>query len=256
MYAYTHHLEDKELYSRPGQVVAGAAIGIILFGQAGYPMPPGTVENASTFGYPVLYTAIDAASVESVLSPQLDPQVQAQLIQAGKWLESQGCRAIVGACGYFVNYQPPVVAELNTPCFFSSLMQLPIILNSLKPHQKVGILCADGRVLPKTQVLANCGVSDTSRLVISGAEVLPEMEKILTGQDSYNAYRLDQGLARLAREMVEAEPDIGAILLECSLFPTHARSVQAEVKLPVYDFSTLIDWVHSAVVRKTFGGYM
>ena len=256
MYAYRPGLRDEELYSKEGQVVAGAAIGIILFGQAGYALPPGSVENATTFRYPVLYTSIPAASVENVVSEQPHPEVLAQLIEAGRYLERQGCRAIVGACGYFANYLPQVTRELNTPCFFSSLMQVPLILSSLGPEKKIGILCADGRVLKTAPVLRNCGVEDTSRLVIAGAEILPEMEKILNGVGHYNAFKLEQGLVGLAKGMVSREPEIGAFVLECSLFPAHAWAVQEAVKLPIYDFSTLVDWAYSAAVRRPFGGYL
>ena len=169
MYTYTQRLRDEEVRSLEGQVVGGVAIGIILFGQAGYAMPPGSVENATSFNYPVLYTAIEAASVESVVSPELDPAVLSQLIEAGKYLQRQGCRAIIGACGFFANYLPEVVRELDAPCFFSSLMQVPLILRSLKPDQTVGVLTANGEVLGGAPVLKNCGIEDPSQVIISGA---------------------------------------------------------------------------------------
>jgi hypothetical protein len=256
MYTFTRHLRDEEVHSIEGQVVSGVAIGIILFGQAGYAMPPGSVENATSFNYPVLYTSIEAASVESVVSPDLDPAVLSQLIEAGKHLQRQGCRAIIGACGFFGNYLPEVVSKLDVPCFFSSLMQVPLILHSLKPGQKVGVLTANGKVLRGAPVLKNCGIEDPSRVIISGAEVLPEMQKILAGEGHYNVYQLEQGLMQLARDMVEEHPEVGAMLLECTLFPTHGRAVQEAVRLPVYDFVTLIDWVYSAVVRRSFPGYV
>lgn len=256
MYAYSRHIKDEEVYVAEGRVLGGAAIGIILFGQAGYAFPPGSVENATTFRYPVLFQAISAASVQSVVSDRLDPEVLAQLIHAGRDLERQGCRAVIGACGYFANYLPQVRKELHVPCFFSSVMQVPLILCSMKPGRKVGIICADGRVLGSAPVLAHCGVEDRSSVVVVGAEALPEMQKILGGAGHYNPYRLEKGLVDLALEMVRKNPDIGAVLLECTLFPTHAWAVQDAVKLPVYDFSTLIDWVYSAVVRRPFSGYM
>ena len=256
MFAYSTELKDEEVYVDDGRVLGGAAIGIILFGQTGYAFPPGSVENATTFPYPVLFRSIDAASVSSVVSSSLDDKVQAQLIEAGRDLERQGCRAIIGACGYFANYLPAVASELDTPCFFSSLMQVPMILRSLKPGKKVGILCADGRVLRSAQILKNCGVDDYNSVVIVGAEVLPEMDKILKGVGHYNPYQLELGLIDLGRKMVADHPEIGAILLECTLFPTHAHGVQKALRLPVFDFSTMIDWVFSAVVRKPFQGYM
>jgi hypothetical protein len=256
VYAFTDQLADRDLQVQDGQFVAGVAIGIILFGQTGYALPPGSVENATTFKYPVYYRAIESASVESVVSSELDPDVLRQLIETGKEMKSQGCRAIVGACGYFANYSPQVREALNIPCFFSSIMQVPIILNSLPPGKKVGILCANGSVLTTAPVLKNCGVRDASSVVIAGAEILPEMQKILKGTGGYNPSELERGLIRLAEEMVTANPEIGAMLLECTLFPTHAWAIQNAIRMPVYDFTTLIDWVYSAVVRKPFAGYV
>ncbi len=256
MYSYTNEIKDEELFVGDGQFVGGVALGIILFGKTGYALPPGSVENATTFNFPVYYKAVEAASVESVVSSELDSEVLEQLIVAGKEMEAQGCRAIIGACGYFANYLPDVKKALNVPCFFSSLMQIPLIQCSLQNKRKVGVLCADGRVLSSAPVLRNCGVNDLSRVVISGAEVLPEMQKILKGVGSYNAVTLEKGLIELSKQMIEENPDIGAFLLECTLFPTHARAIQEAVRLPVFDFTTLINWVYSAVVRRPFAGYV
>ena len=256
MYPYRQGVEDGELHGLNGQALGGVAIGIILFARAGGGLPPGSVENALTFDYPVLFQPIKAASVKSVVSPKLDPEVLSQLIEAGLYLEQQGCRAIIGACGYFVNYLPEVVKKLHKPCFFSSLMQIPLILNCLRPEQKIGILCADGSVLQSAPALKNCGVDDTSRIVIAGAEVLPEMKKILADSGSHNPKTLENELVELGRNMVEREPNIGALILECTLFPTHAWAIQKALQLPTFDFTTLIDWVHAAVVRRPYPGYM
>lgn len=256
MYTYTDNIKDEELNVGAEQFVGGVAIGIILFGKTGYALPPGSVENATTFNFPIYYKGIEAASVESVVSPELDQNVLEQLIMAGQEMEKQGCRAIIGACGYFANYLNEVKKVLKVPCFFSSLMQIPLILCSMDPSRKVGILCADGRVLSSAPALGNCGVHDLTRIIISGAEVLPEMQKILDGVGGYNPAVLERGLVELAQQMVKENPDVGAFLLECTLFPTHARAVQEAVKLPVYDFTTLINWVYSAVVRRSFPGYI
>ena len=256
MYTYTNQIEDQEIYINDGQAFGGAAIGILLFGQTGYAFPPGSVENATSFKYPIHYKIVDAASVEKVVAPSPNSEVLEQLIKGGNELQTQGCRAIIGACGYFANYLPEVVKEMKVPCFFSSLMQIPLMLQAISPNKKVGIICADGTVLPSAPALKNCGVTDLSRIVIRGAEILPEMQKILKGVGHYNFLTLEKGVVEIAQNMVEENKDIGAILLECTLFPTHAAAVQKAVQMPVFDFSTLIDWVYSTVVRKPFGGYM
>ena len=256
MHEIFNETPDRDIYVNEGQFLSGVAIGIILFGKTGYAMPPGSVENAGTFKYPVYYRAIPAACVDRVVSPEIDNEVLDQLIDAGREIEAQGCRAVIGACGYFANYLPMVRKVLKIPCFFSSIMQVPMIRCSMNPEKKIGIICADGRVLSSAPVLENCGVYDQSKIVISGAEVLPEMQKILKGEGYYNPAVLENGLVRLAKKMVEEHNDINAILLECTLFPTHAAAIQKALSMPVFDFSTLIDWVHSAVCRMPFCGYV
>lgn len=257
MYHYMSSYADEEVSVPKGQVMGGLAIGIILFGHesVSYPLLPGSVENAATFNFPVHFRAIESASIERVVSPKADPLVLKELIETGKEMEKQGCRAIVGGCGYFANYLPEVTKALNVPCFFSSLMQIPLILCSLKPNQKVGVVCANGSVLSTSPALKNCGV-DLSTIVIAGAEDLPEMQKIYQGLGHYNPTQLGRELVSLTQKIVSDNPDIGSILLECTLFPTYGWDIQKAVKLPVYDFTTMINWVYNAVVRQPFAGYM
>lgn len=250
---------DETIPNLEGRCFGGVAIGIILFGVAGYTLPPGSLENATSFKYPVHYKAIPAASIENVVQPGPNNEVVKQVIQAGKELVGQGCRAIVGGCGYFANYLPQIKAEVDAPCFMSSLMQLPLILNSIAPNKKVGIICANGEVLPKADALKNCGITDQSRLVIGGGVVsdIPEMtNEILKDSGGYNPKKLEREVAATAKKMVEENPDIGAFLLECTLYPPCSYAVQKAVRLPVFDFITMVDWIQSGVVKQPFYGYI
>lgn len=71
-----------------------------------------------------------------------------------------------------------------------------------------------------------------------------------------NSAKVRGEMVAAAKEMVAENPDIGAILLECSDMPPYAAAVQEAVNLPVYDFTTMIRWVESAVCRKPFYGYI
>ncbi len=260
MYVPSFEYPDRRVENQEGRCFGGVAIGIILFGVAGYALPPGTVENATTFKYPVYFKTIPAAVTENVVAPEPNPEVMEQFIGAGREMIQQGCRAIVGGCGYFANYLPEIKEALGVPCFLSSLMQLPLILNSLSPRRKIGIICANSEVLPKAKALANCGISDRSRLVIRGGGLpgtLPEMtNEILKNTGGYNPKKLEREVVALAEDMVKEDPDIGAFLLECTLYPAISYAVQRSVKMPVYDFVTLIDWAYSAVVQRAYYGYI
>jgi hypothetical protein len=47
--------------------------------------------------------------------------------------------------------------------------------------------------------------------------------------------------------MVEAHPEIGAIVLECTNMPPYRADIQAVTGLPVFDITTLVRMVHDAV---------
>jgi hypothetical protein len=48
------------------------------------------------------------------------------IIKAAKKLESLGCRAIIGECGYFAYFQREVATSVKIPVFMSSLLQVPL----------------------------------------------------------------------------------------------------------------------------------
>jgi hypothetical protein len=50
-------------------------------------------------------------------------------------------------------------------------------------------------------------------------------------------------------------PDLGAVVLECSMLPPYARAIQQAVGLPIYDFVTMIDYLQAATHRRRYSGY-
>jgi len=51
----------------------------------------------------------------------------------------------------------------------------------------------------------------------------------------------------VARRMIDAHPEIGAIVLECTNMPPYRADIQAATGLPVFDITTLVRMVHEAV---------
>lgn len=234
-----------------GQFIAGHAVGIVVL-QVWYPLLPGNVANATTFDFPVRYKVLSGAVQEKILRG--DPDLLDVIISAGRELEQDGVRAIVGACGYLANYQPEVAAALDVPVFLSSLLQVPMIHSALKPGQRVGIVCADAPSLSQ-QALAACGVTGDIPIAVVGLEDQPEFSKILFSQGEFDYDRLEQEVVDSSLRMVASHPDTGAILLECSDLPPFASAVQRAVGLPVFDFITMINWVYHGMVQRPYKGY-
>jgi len=85
MYTYTVGYDQEEVSIREGQMVAGAAIGVIQMGPVRVPWIPGNVSNATTFSFPVLYQRMEGvATTEMVVSAKPHPQVLEWAIKAGK----------------------------------------------------------------------------------------------------------------------------------------------------------------------------
>lgn len=235
-----------------GQAIAGSAIGIVVL-NLWYPYMPGNVANASTFNFPVTYKILKESYSGQALGA--DPALLDMVVEAGRELARQGARAIIGACGYFGNYQKEVAARLDVPVFLSSLLQIPIIRRALQPNQKVGVICSGaGGLAP--ELLSQNGVDDLSDVASIGAEDLPEFKNILEDTGHFDSYQIEQQMVDLAKQFVNENPDIGAILLEGSDMPPYAFAIHNAVRLPVFDFITLINWVQSAVVRHPIAGFI
>lgn len=244
---------NTEIRMLKGQAVAGAAIGILVL-DLWYPYMPGNVANGSTYKFPVLFKVIKGTTVPMILNA--DPALLDMIVEGGNELAQQGARAIVGACGYFGHFQEKASEKLNVPTFLSSVLQAPVIIRSLKPKQKLGIICGSGPHLTPS-LLTQCGCEDLSRLVIEGAsEQCTEFNQIVNCTGHFVSGKIEKELVGIAKKIVSNHPEVGAILLECSDMPPYAWAIQNEVRLPVFDFITMINWIYDAVVRKPFAGFV
>lgn len=237
-----------------GQVMGGHAVGILLL-EVGYPIIPGNVANASTFNFPVRYKVVKDATIERLLY-KADPTLAEPIIAAARELQQDGVKAIVGSCGYFGMFQKETAAALDVPVFMSSLLQVPMICRSLKPNQKLGILCAESTCL-SPKVLESCGVTPDLPYVFAGLEAGDEFRTgIIQGKGTLDNDKVTEEVAGAAKRLVEEHPEIGAILLECTDMPPYAKAVQDAVNLPVWDFNSMINWIYYAAVRREYDGFI
>jgi hypothetical protein len=127
----------------------------------------------------------------------------------------------------------------------------------LKKHQKIGVLCADGHNLTPSLFKA-CGVPDVlwDRCVIVSAGHLPEFSALMERRGHFDNEVLRNELVALASDLVRDNPDIGALLLECSDMPPYSYAIQSAVNLPVFDFITMVNYVHSTIAQKPYYGFM
>lgn len=251
---------------RGGRNIYGAIIGIILQERT-FPRIPGDMGNASTFDFPVrlhLLKGVDSSTRWKIFAG--DEKLLELFINAAKQLEQEGVRAITSTCGFLIQYQDVIADAVSIPVFMSSLLQIPLVYRMLRKDQVIGVITANAgpKGLGKRHFLA-AGAADIPIVTIGmegskGFEaIIPVMDDSLpAGQDREILYpeQLRDDIVERAKRLVQENPNVGAIVLECANLPPFAKAVQDAVNLPVFDFVTLTNFVFSALVRKEFTGFI
>lgn len=236
------------------QQVAGYSVGIIYIEDVHYPMMPGNVVNAYTYDFPVRMRAVPNLTAQKLFAA--DPTIVDDIIATAKHMvEKEGVRAISSACGFFGNYHNKVAEALDVPVALSSLVQIPWIKNTIKPDKKIGILTASAASITP-ELFKGCGVTDTGNLIIKGMEKTKNFSVVIDNRGYFNNGEARQEIVSAALSLLDEDDDIGAILLECSDMPPYASAIQAATQLPVYDFITLIKWLHNAATQREYSGWI
>ena len=242
-----------------GRVIYGPTVGIIQL-PANIPMLPGDMGNPTTFDFPVLYELLEGVDPFWVLADKPHPVVLEKCIAACKKFTMQGVRTIIGNCGFFANYQPEVAKSLDigVQFFNGSLMQVPMLLNSVGSNKKVGVMTASKKLLMPSPAFKNVGVTaeEMKRVVVYGNEDGEQMKKITGETGRFNPKAFEQELVALATKMVKENPDIGAVVLECTEFPPYAHAIQNAIRRSVWDFVTMTNFMHAGAMRKPYTGWM
>jgi hypothetical protein len=231
----------------------GYTIGILV-NEAHFPRLPGALGNATTFPFPVLQKAVRGATSERVVRDP-DRGVIEPYLEAARELEAEGVKAITTSCGFTAMFQREMAEAVNVPLFASSLLLAPMLARMIRSSELVGIVTADARHLTPRH-FEGVGI-DRSRVAVAGMEGCGEFEEVVfKGRHDLDVERLQAEVVDVTRRLLARHPNVRVLLLECSLLPPFARTVQQATGLPVFDFTTLVNMVHASLVRKPFEGYL
>jgi len=238
--------------TRRGARSYGFAVGILQL-DCSLPFIPGDVDNATTYGYPVVYRAIPGLSTASCLRGA--PEMTEAVVRAACDFETQGVRVISSDCGFMLQFQAAVREAVRIPVALSPMLQLPVIASSLARGRPIGIVTADsGNLTP--EFLARAGLATPDHpLVIRGLQDQPEFRSaVFDEKGTLDAGLIQTEVVSVALDMQRMHPGLGAILLECSMLPPYACAVQRALGLPVFDFVTMINQFHQATHQRGYQG--
>jgi glutamate racemase len=233
-----------------GRAVEGYAVGVLHLNSR-YPLPPGNAQHAQTYGFPVAFQAVPIDDPWALMRG--DESIAPLMIDACAQLAQRGVRIIVGACGSFAFYQKATAAACDVPVFTSVLTQIPLILQSLG-KKRLGVICASASSMTDV-IFEQCEVADPSRLAITQMKGMSEFDTMLSGEAPMDVAKMDVQACEVAQKLISDNPDIGAILLQCSDLPPYGHAIQRLTGLPVFDAVTLINWAHNAADYPRYSGF-
>ena len=207
----------------------------------------GSLAAPGTFPFPVIYEHVKGACYETIIENP-DSLVLDNMIAAARSMEHVGIRAITTSCGFNAIVQDELSDAVNIPVFTSSLLQVPLIYRMLSASQSIGILTVDSRHLT-SQHLINAGIPADIPVQVVGIENTAAQSNICHCRDplgiDIEGFRRD--VVNLACQLVENNPQTGAIVLEMTILHVFSEDIRQATGLPLFDIVQFAKYIHASV---------
>ncbi len=125
-------------------------------------------------------------------------------------------------------------------------MQLPWVQATLPPGKRAGVVTVSASTLTAAHLDAAGAPLDTP---MAGTENGQEFFRVLikAEKEDLDVSLAEQDVVAAAMQLIRNNPNVGAIVLECTNMPPYAAALQAELALPVYDIYSMIRWFHTGL---------
>ena len=235
----TRHIENR--HDQP-------YVGIIMLDTC-FPRIKGDIGNPETFDFPVQFKVVKGASPERIVF-QADRSLIQPFIEAGRTLILNGAEILATSCGFLARFHNELTQALSVPVFSSSLLQIHMAQSIIKREQKVGVITAHKTSL-SPEHFAAVGI-DHHDVEIIGMEESEEFSSVfIKGKETLDIEKCGREMQETTLKLMQQNPDIGAIVLECTNMPPYSQIVHtATGGLPVFDMVTMINYAHSTIRHK------
>jgi Asp/Glu/hydantoin racemase len=235
--------------AKGGKALYGAPLGILML-EARFPRIPGDMGNATTWPFPVLYRIVKGATPESVVLKGAAGLLPA-FLEAAAELVHHGAEAITTNCGFLSLFQEELAAHVKVPVATSALLQVPWVQATLPPGKRVGVITVSAASLTPRHLEA-AGVPLDTPFV--GTEKGREFFRVLIlgEKDDMDVAKAEQDILDAGKSLMTSNPDIGAIVLECTNMPPYAAALREALGLPVHDIYSMITWFHAGLRPRRF----
>ena len=219
-----------------------------------FPRRVGDIGHAATFDFPVRRAVVRGATPQRVVRER-DAALLRPFVEAGRAMVEAGAAAIATSCGFLALFQRELQAALApVPVWTSSLLLLPdaqLALQGWHTGACAGVVTVDAQALTREHLLA-AGADPATPVegLASGSHL---QRCLLDDLPQLDVERAEREVVDAALRLVQREPRIGALVLECTNFPPYAGAVRAATGVPVHDVTTLINARWSALMASALG---
>ena len=206
----------------------------------------GNSTNPASYRYPVRLHRVQGANVHTILE-QPSQAVLHTMITDVTAMASEGICAITTSCGFNAIFQRELATAAGVPVITSSLLQVPFARQICGPEGDICIITANAGALTQKH-LESVGISRMDGLHIIGLEQCAEWNRMFAEPDAeINLALIEQEVMGTVRKALDTHPGIRALVLECTDLPPYSAALRQLTGLPVFDFITMVNYLHSAL---------
>jgi len=204
-------------------------LGVLML-DTRFPRVLGDVGNPASFAIAVRHRIVAGASPQRVVRDG-DPALLQPFIDAARQLVAEGAAAVTTSCGFLVEFQAALQAELPVPVWTSSLLKLPELAAP-------GVITVDALSLGARHLHA--AGADATVPVVGLATDCHLQRALLDDEMAIDAGRAEADVIDAAQRLVARWPTVREIVLECTNMPPYAKAVARATRRPVHHIISLL----------------
>ena len=232
-----------------GKAIYGASVGILML-EARFPRIPGDMGNAASWDFPVHYKIVRDASPDKVVRRNAEGLLPA-FIAAAQELDGDGVDGITTNCGFLSIFQHEIAKAVGVPVATSSLMQTAMVNALLPLGKRAGIMTISASTLTPAHLEAAGVPPDTPIGTTEGGR---EFTRAILGNElELDLVAAEADNVEAARQLVSANPDVGALVLECTNMGPYAHAIREATGLPVFSILNFVSWFQAGLAPKRYG---
>lgn len=201
--------------------------------------PKGDIGNPETYPFPVEYEVVTKATIHRVVKMGDNALIES-FIRSAKILQNKGVSVITTSCGFLALFQKEIQSNLSVPFYASSLIQIPLV--SMLVGGPLGVITASKSNLT-IKHFEGAG-SDQIPVFIEGMDEMPWFTKGIVDESiELNVDAVRSEIKQVTSLLIEGNPQIKAIILECTNMPPYKNAMREITNKPIFDINTLTTYV-------------